>query len=242
MEADLRSICEGNIGQDEVLTRGLARYREMFQRTIEEFSRINASMNQYFRDDDDARRNAGQSGGSNGNGGFGGGRGGDGGGRGGGPGRGSGRGNNSNGGNNGGRGRGRGRGRGGGFSSSNGGGFQHRGPPPEPPTCKDHKRPMVLRTVNKAGPNKGREFYTCTEDISCSFEWADDQGASTARNTNNASTRSNNSGNATPFCKCGKNSVERTVRKEGPNKGRPFYCCSAGKDTGCDYFEWVDQM
>src|SRR6478752_4161909 len=111
MEADLRSICEGNIGQDEVLTRGLARYREMFQRTIEEFSRINASMNQYFRDDDDARRNAGQSGGSNGNGGFGGGRGGDGGGRGGGPGRGSGRGNNSNGGNNGGRGRGRGRGR-----------------------------------------------------------------------------------------------------------------------------------
>ncbi|CAO0798708.1 unnamed protein product [Mucor circinelloides] len=243
MEADLRSICEGNIGQDEVLTRGLARYREMFQRTIEEFSRINASMNQYFRDDDDARHNAGQSGGGNGNGGFGGGRGGDGGGRGGGSGRGSGRGNNnSNGGNNGGRGRGRGRGRGGGFSSSNGGGFQRQGPPPEPPTCKDHKRPMVLRTVNKAGPNKGREFYTCTEDISCSFEWADDQDANTARNTNNASTRNNNSGNATPFCKCGKNSVERTVRKEGPNKGRPFYCCSAGKDTGCDYFEWVDQM
>ncbi|KAF1804512.1 GRF zinc finger-domain-containing protein [Mucor lusitanicus] len=106
---------------------------------------------------------------------------------------------------------------------------------------------MALRTVNKAGPNKGREFYTCTDDNSCTFVWADEQGTTAARhssstNTPTRSSSNNNSNHVTPFCKCGKNSVERTVRKEGPNTGRMFYACAAGKDTGCDYFEWVDQM
>ncbi|XP_075041041.1 DNA-(apurinic or apyrimidinic site) endonuclease 2 isoform X2 [Mixophyes fleayi] len=35
-----------------------------------------------------------------------------------------------------------------------------KGPPP-PPSCKGHGEPCVLRTVKKAGPNCGRQFYVC---------------------------------------------------------------------------------
>lgn len=35
-----------------------------------------------------------------------------------------------------------------------------RGPPPPPP-CKVHGEPCVLRTVKKAGPNMGRQFFVC---------------------------------------------------------------------------------
>uniref|UniRef100_H2ZU97 DNA-(apurinic or apyrimidinic site) endonuclease 2 n=1 Tax=Latimeria chalumnae TaxID=7897 RepID=H2ZU97_LATCH len=35
-----------------------------------------------------------------------------------------------------------------------------KGPPP-PPICKGHNEPCVLRTVKKAGPNYGRQFYVC---------------------------------------------------------------------------------
>lgn len=35
-----------------------------------------------------------------------------------------------------------------------------KGPPPAP-LCKGHDEPCVLRTVKKAGPNKGRQFWTC---------------------------------------------------------------------------------
>ncbi|KAM4663351.1 DNA-(apurinic or apyrimidinic site) endonuclease 2 [Discoglossus pictus] len=35
-----------------------------------------------------------------------------------------------------------------------------KGPPP-PPKCKGHGEPCVLRTVKKAGPTCGRQFYVC---------------------------------------------------------------------------------
>lgn len=35
-----------------------------------------------------------------------------------------------------------------------------RGPPPPPP-CKAHGEPCVLRTVKKAGPTMGRQFFVC---------------------------------------------------------------------------------
>ena len=34
--------------------------------------------------------------------------------------------------------------------------------PPQAPLCKGHNEPCVLRTVKKAGPNKGRQFWTCS--------------------------------------------------------------------------------
>jgi len=33
--------------------------------------------------------------------------------------------------------------------------------PPQPPLCKGHKEPCVLRTVKKDGPNKGKQFWVC---------------------------------------------------------------------------------
>ncbi|KAJ8259153.1 hypothetical protein COCON_G00181650 [Conger conger] len=34
--------------------------------------------------------------------------------------------------------------------------------PPQPPLCKVHQEPCVLRTVKKAGPNMGRRFFVCS--------------------------------------------------------------------------------
>ncbi|XP_056391516.1 DNA topoisomerase 3-alpha [Hyla sarda] len=39
-------------------------------------------------------------------------------------------------------------------------------------------------------------------------------------------------------CNCGVNAVQLTVRKEGPNQGRPFYKCDGGN---CNFFLWADQ-
>ncbi|KAL8602859.1 hypothetical protein ACOMHN_056353 [Nucella lapillus] len=53
------------------------------------------------------------------------------------------------------------------------------GPAPPPP-CKGHREPCVLRTVKKAGPTKGRQFYVCArpeghsanKDARCEhFQW-----------------------------------------------------------------------
>uniref|UniRef100_W5KJ65 DNA-(apurinic or apyrimidinic site) endonuclease n=1 Tax=Astyanax mexicanus TaxID=7994 RepID=W5KJ65_ASTMX len=33
--------------------------------------------------------------------------------------------------------------------------------PPQPPLCKVHKEPCILRTVKKAGPTLGRQFFVC---------------------------------------------------------------------------------
>ncbi|XP_007906084.2 DNA-(apurinic or apyrimidinic site) lyase 2 isoform X3 [Callorhinchus milii] len=33
--------------------------------------------------------------------------------------------------------------------------------PPRAPLCRGHQEPCVLRTVKKAGPQRGRQFYTC---------------------------------------------------------------------------------
>ncbi|XP_038604227.1 DNA-(apurinic or apyrimidinic site) endonuclease 2 [Tachyglossus aculeatus] len=39
-----------------------------------------------------------------------------------------------------------------------------KGPPP-PPHCKGHSEPCVMRTVKKAGPNYGRQFYVCARPV-----------------------------------------------------------------------------
>jgi hypothetical protein len=39
-------------------------------------------------------------------------------------------------------------------------------------------------------------------------------------------------------CQCGEPAGERTVAKDGPNKGRKFFTC--GKDRTCNFFEWFD--
>ncbi|KAM9745947.1 LOW QUALITY PROTEIN: DNA topoisomerase 3-alpha [Menidia menidia] len=39
-------------------------------------------------------------------------------------------------------------------------------------------------------------------------------------------------------CNCGQDALQLTVRKDGPNQGRPFYKCSSGS---CNFFLWADQ-
>ena len=39
-------------------------------------------------------------------------------------------------------------------------------------------------------------------------------------------------------CNCGKDALLLTTRKDGPNKGRPFYKCDSGN---CNFFLWADQ-
>lgn len=50
------------------------------------------------------------------------------------------------------------------------------------------------------------------------------------------------------MCNCGKEAIKRTVKKEGPNKGRVFYmCCKSDDDpSGCvksgkKFFKWEDE-
>ncbi|KAL8586829.1 hypothetical protein ACOMHN_052705 [Nucella lapillus] len=49
-------------------------------------------------------------------------------------------------------------------------------------------------------------------------------------------------GSTNPACKCGSASKVALVKKEGPNKGRFFYACSAPRDKQCKFFQWVDQQ
>ena len=43
-------------------------------------------------------------------------------------------------------------------------------------------------------------------------------------------------------CKCNQPAVSRTVRKEGPNKGRDFFCCSKPQGEQCGYFKFSDEL
>ena len=43
------------------------------------------------------------------------------------------------------------------------------------------------------------------------------------------------------LCNCGLLALEKIVRKEGKNQGRPFFSCPLFK-KGCGYFEWIDSV
>ena len=49
-------------------------------------------------------------------------------------------------------------------------------------------------------------------------------------------------GGPAPQCDCGQPSTLLTVRKEGPNQGRTFYKCTKGRDGGCNFFTWADEV
>lgn len=42
-------------------------------------------------------------------------------------------------------------------------------------------------------------------------------------------------------CKCNIPAASRTVSKDGPNKGRPFYGCMKPREESCGFFQWGDQ-
>ncbi|XP_028400889.1 DNA topoisomerase 3-alpha-like [Dendronephthya gigantea] len=107
-----------------------------------------------------------------------------------------------------------------------------------------------LRTVRKEGVNKGREFYTCEKRECSFFLWADDAPDQNENGFSQATDRMPNS-RKRPFqavnetqnemlCQCRQPAVLRTVRKDGPNQNRQFYCCSKPSGQQCRFFEWLD--
>ncbi|RZC37038.1 DNA topoisomerase 3-alpha [Asbolus verrucosus] len=90
----------------------------------------------------------------------------------------------------------------------------------------------VQLTVRKEGPNKGRKFYSCRSKQCEFFLWASDDGNATV--TNGAPSDEIK-------CNCDLPAARRVVAKDGPNKGRPFYCCSKPREQGCGFFQWADE-
>ncbi|XP_030764441.1 DNA topoisomerase 3-alpha [Sitophilus oryzae] len=95
----------------------------------------------------------------------------------------------------------------------------------------------VMLTVKKDGPNKGRQFYKCGSGNCNFFLWDPD---SSEANPGPSNTTQNQRGNGEIRCNCNVAAVMRTVNKEGPNKGRQFYCCSKIVDK-CNFFKWADE-
>ncbi|CAH2001979.1 unnamed protein product [Acanthoscelides obtectus] len=102
--------------------------------------------------------------------------------------------------------------------------------------CSCNKTAILL-TVRKDGPNKGRQFYKCGDGACNFFLWAPDPDASTSESARTSF------GNAQQNvrCTCGQPACLRTVNKEGPNKGRQFYCCPKPMGEGCKFFKWADE-
>lgn len=109
-----------------------------------------------------------------------------------------------------------------GNSSSNGGGGNI-------PLCPEHNLPCVEREAQR-GDNQGRLFYVCSlpQPEQCQFfMWMDDANR-------DLSTTPKCTGHSEPC-------AERTVRKEGVNKGRLFYSCPRPQADSCGFFEWKDE-
>ena len=100
-----------------------------------------------------------------------------------------------------------------------------------------------MRTVQKEGANRGRDFYCCSnprEEQCGYFQWRDEiqgQGQAAVQGALGAR-RDEDEVN----CDCGQPAVRRKVTKDGANKGREFYCCSKPRDDQCRYFQWLDEL
>ncbi|XP_053988911.1 DNA topoisomerase 3-alpha isoform X1 [Hylaeus volcanicus] len=133
--------------------------------------------------------------------------------------------------------------------------------------CKCNENAIQL-TVRKEGPNQGRLFYKCAkpQGTGCDFFlWASDNGQEMQNNRNRnpnhtpnvASTsnwpstsvstsstwgRAETSTSLTNVnCHCNQLAKERTVVKDGPNKGRLFYSCPKPMNESCKFFQWADE-
>lgn len=108
--------------------------------------------------------------------------------------------------------------------------------------------PSKLLTVSKEGPNKGRKFHSCSKprDSGCGFfQWADQPGSGSSSGQHQqppmAQQRNGPPSGEVPPCPCGAPAVCLTTTKEGPNKGRQFFCCAKNRNDSsrCDFFQWA---
>uniref|UniRef100_A0A8C9QXU3 DNA topoisomerase n=1 Tax=Scleropages formosus TaxID=113540 RepID=A0A8C9QXU3_SCLFO len=104
----------------------------------------------------------------------------------------------------------------------------------------------VLLTVRKDGPNKGRQFYKCSTGSCGFFLWVEQSNEQDGANLNFTPPRpsvgfgSAGSGQGATVCGCSEPAVERTVAKEGSNKGRIFLTCRKPREKQCGFFQWLD--
>lgn len=84
-------------------------------------------------------------------------------------------------------------------------------------------RQRLVSGPKSSRPNTG--YFTCECDNR--FEWENDRGAALLAD-------------AGPLCGYGRASVQRSVKKDGPNRGRKFWCCAKpyGSSDRCNFFEF----
>ncbi|KZS99267.1 prokaryotic type I DNA topoisomerase [Sistotremastrum niveocremeum HHB9708] len=123
---------------------------------------------------------------------------------------------------------------------------------PHPPDCQCGQ-PAAERTVTKENENKGRAFWTCGNNKTCTFfEWVEgtstegaaraSRGATLKRAPTDNELRPSRNQTVPSSCKCDLTPVMRTVNKEGPNKGRHFWVCPNSEKARCDHFVWDDEQ
>ena len=122
------------------------------------------------------------------------------------------------------------------------------------PQCTGHSEPCVERTVNKDGPNKGKRFFACArprQEQCNTFIWEDENTGLFIRSSNfecsigqAPQSPAKKAKPAAELPKCAEHNepcAERTVNKDGANKGRQFYVCARGRESQCKTFIWADE-
>ena len=95
---------------------------------------------------------------------------------------------------------------------------------PEVATVRNYAKMKVV--IDKEKRSFGRPFFVCSKfkDKCSYFEWGDQVIVEK------------------PLCKHGNSSKLMTVKKEGPNKDRKFFCCAERKENSCKFFQWFEDQ
>ena len=113
-----------------------------------------------------------------------------------------------------------------------------REPPATPHTGSEHTRepPATDKTTVNSSRNHAEGATIFQTPSTVQWMRAKSFQSSTC---SSGSPQPFNGGKLTPpLCGCGKRARRRLVTSPGPNQGRPFFSCPAGRDSGCQYFRW----
>ena len=113
-----------------------------------------------------------------------------------------------------------------------------REPPATPHTGSEHTRePPATDKTTVNSPRNHAEGATIFQTPS-TVQWMRAKSFQSST-CSSGSPQPFNGGKLTPpLCGCGKRARRRLVTSPGPNQGRPFFSCPAGRDSGCQYFRW----
>ncbi|KAF9073663.1 DNA topoisomerase [Rhodocollybia butyracea] len=105
--------------------------------------------------------------------------------------------------------------------------------------------PVISAIISEGSASSGKRYWKCgsTPTVCNFFQFIDPPNL----NSSSAGASSSSAGhtpsstaveNEPPNCKCDVPAGRRSVVKEGPNQGRPFWTCD---EKSCDFFAWADQ-